>query len=187
MKRSIFIGFIIAAMLIGGCTGYTYRPVPFKAPEAYLNHQRLNKAVIAARAYANQEEAQKAFGFDILGAGLLPVQVIVDNKGSHTFELIPEQTLLRDADNNMWNLLPAQKAYERVNKSDQLARMGKTGAKSAALTGAAGAIIGFAIGVISGQDIAETTAKGATAGAALGAVAGGSGAYHDHRAKDSIT
>ena len=187
MRRSISLGLIVVLMVIGGCAGYKYRPVPFKAPEAYPNHQRLNNVIIAAKAYSDKDEAKEAFGFDIRGAGLLPVQVIVDNKGSRTYELIPAKTLLKDADNNMWNLLPAQKAYQRVNQKDQLARMGKRGAKSAALTGAAGAIIGFALGVVSNRDVAETTAKGATVGAALGAVSGGSGAYYDVRAKDRIS
>ncbi|MBW1708879.1 MAG: hypothetical protein JRG97_02240 [Deltaproteobacteria bacterium] len=186
MQKLISLGLIVILLVIGGCTGYTYRPVPFKAPEAYLNHKRLNGAVIAARAYSDKIEAQEAFGFDIRDAGLLPVQIIVDNKGSRSFELIPEQTLVRDVNNNMWNILPAQQAYERLNKKDQLARTGKTGVRSAALTGAAGAILGFALGVVTGQDIAATTAKGATAGAALGAVTGGAGAYQDGRAKNRI-
>ncbi|MBW2061167.1 MAG: hypothetical protein JRI95_06330 [Deltaproteobacteria bacterium] len=186
MKRVLYSGLILALLAVGGCTGYTYMPVPFKAPEAYLNHQRLDGAVIAIRSYSSSIEAKEAFGFDIIGAGLLPLQIIMDNKGPHSYELVPAQTLLKDADNNLWNILPAERAYDRVNKKDELARLGKTGAKSAALTGAAGAILGFALGVITDSDISRTTLKGATAGAALGAVGGGSAGYHDRQARNRI-
>ena len=50
-------------------------------------------------------------------------------------------------------------------------------AKPATLLGAAGAVAGFAIGVLTGENLAETTSKGAVLGAAAGAAGGGASRY----------
>jgi len=130
-------------------------------------------AQVAAEAYANPEKAKKAFGFDIRGAGLLPVQVVIDNTGSHGLQVVPDQTFLVDGQSNMWNLLDRRTAYERVEKSSEFATIAKGAGKSSLLGGAGGAIVGAAIGILAGQNVGEAIGKGATVGAAGGAVIGG--------------
>lgn len=187
MNRRLGLGLIMALVLLWGCAGYEYKPVPFKAAESYPNHVTVAGAVIAARAWADNDEAWEAFGFDIRGAGLTPVQVVVDNKGSKSLILVPDQTLLRDSQDNLWNILPAGVAYERIDKNVRVSRMGGEGARQGALAGAAGAILGAAVGIISGSDIAEAAGKGATAGVAIGAVKGGAEGYRDPRSRSRIS
>jgi len=67
--------------------------------------QRVAGAQVAAEAYADPGKVKKAFGFDIRGARLLPVQVVIDNTGSHDLQVVPDQTFLVDDQGNMWNLL----------------------------------------------------------------------------------
>ena len=186
MKKLTGVGALLVLLFVWSCAGYEYKPVPFRAAESYPNHVTVAGAVIAARAWADNAEASKAFGFDIRGAGLTPVQIVVDNKSNQALKLIPDQTLLRDTQDNMWNILPAQVAYERIDKQVRVSRMGGEGGKQAALGGVAGAVIGAAFGIITGSDIAETAGKGAVAGAAIGAVKGGVEGYSDPRSRSNI-
>ena len=187
MKRGFSAGLILFFILICGCTGYEYKPVPFKAAEAYPNHVNVSGAIIAAKAWSDKSEAKQAFGFDIRGADVLPVQLIVDNKGPITLTLIPDQTLVQDSENNLWPLLPARVVYERIEQNVKTARMGGEGARKAGLMGTAGAIIGAAIGIVSGGNVAQSTAHGAVIGGATGAVLGGAEGLNDAESQRRIS
>jgi hypothetical protein len=176
MKRS---GFFRACLIftvvltLAGCSTYERTVVPFKMPAAYPNAQQAGGATIAAKAFDDGKEAEQAFGFDIRGAGVLPVQVIFDNQGGHPLRIVPQQTLLVDTDNNLWPILEANMAYDRVARITQMGNVLPEAGKSGLLAGAAGAIIGAAIGIVSGHNVAEAMAKGAAIGAAGGVVFGG--------------
>jgi hypothetical protein len=103
---------------------------------------------IGAEAFAEKETAQQAFGFDIKKAGLLPVQVVMDNRSGDDVEVLLEQTFLVDNTNRYWNLISNRAAVERVAKATET-------------------------GAILGKSVAESAGKGAAVGAAGGAVYGG--------------
>ena len=56
------------------CASYETRIVPFKMPSAYPNATEVAGAMIAAQAYDDKKEAKTAFGFDIIGAGILTIR-----------------------------------------------------------------------------------------------------------------
>jgi hypothetical protein len=87
---------VLAVLWLAACTKYEQRVVPFKMPAAYPNATTVADATIAAKAYDASEDAAAAFGFDIRGAGILPVQVIFDNTGNHPLEILADKTLLLD-------------------------------------------------------------------------------------------
>ena len=89
-------------------------------PAAYPNFTRAGGADIAAKAYDDPNEAGQAFGYDMRGSGILPVQVVIDNKGNHPLEIVPGQTFLVDTANNMWPILDANLAYDRIAKEDRV-------------------------------------------------------------------
>jgi hypothetical protein len=165
-----FLGCLLAVV---SCTPYKSREVSFRHPSAYANMQMVAGAQVAAEAYAIPEKANQAFGFDIRSAGLLPVQVVIDNTGSHDLRVVPDQTFLVDDKGNMWNLLDRGTAYQRVAKSSEFATIAKGAGKSSLLAGAGGAVLGAAIGILSGRNVGEAIGKGAAVGAAGGAVIGG--------------
>jgi len=187
MNKFLRIALTAALVFCLGCAGYEYKPVPFKAADAYPNHVVVAGAVVAARAWSNSAEAEKAFGFNIRAAGLTPVQVVVDNKSAQPLMLEPNQTLLRDAQDNLWNVLPAQVAYERIDKHVRVERLGGEAARQGGLAAVAGAVLGAAFGIVTDQDVAEAAAKGAAAGAAVGAVKGGMEGYNDPRSRSRIS
>jgi hypothetical protein len=160
-------------ILLAACTSYKSQEVSFRAPSALPNMQIVAGAQVAAQAYADQREAREAFGFDIRGAGLLPVQVVVDNMGTHGLLVVPEQTFLIDVEGNMWNLLDRRTAYERMEKSSEYARIAKKAGRGTVFGATGGALVGAAIGILSGQNVGDAALKGAALGGAGGAVIGG--------------
>jgi hypothetical protein len=189
MKRYIYM-LLLSIIIIcpAGCsTTYKAKPLPFKTPASFENVVNIAGAQIAAKAYSDQKETQEAFGFDILGAGMLPVQVVFDNQGPHSLEIVANQTFLEDQKGNLWPVLSSQTAYERAAKYSKTKEIFKEGAYSGFLGAAAGTLIGAAIGIVTGENVATTAGKGAAVGAAAGATMGGAGAYASDDARRSIT
>lgn len=186
-KKALIAIPVVMLLILSACGGYKYKAIPFKAPETYPNHKKIGGAIFAADIYSDPVAAKEAFGFDIRGAGLLPIQVIVDNKGPHPLKLIPDQIFLKDQDGNYWRILPARRAYERISDKIRLARMGSEAANTSVVAGAAGAVLGFALGVVTGTDVGTSTVRGAAAGAAYGAITGGARGYNRHTVRDRIS
>jgi hypothetical protein len=184
--RSVCVG--ISLIFLAACTTtYKAKPLPFKAPSAYPNVKEVAGAALGAKAFADPKEAAEAFGFDILGAGLLPVQVVFDNKGAHPLEINALQTFLEDGQGNLWPILSSEMAYERATKYAQTKKIFKEGAYHGFLGAAAGAVIGAAVGIVSGENVASAAGKGAAVGAAAGATLGGAQEYASNDARRAIS
>ena len=178
---------VLMLLVLGlGCATYEYRQVPIQDTHAYPDYTTVFGATVAARVWTDPEEAIHDFGFDILGAGVTPVQIVLDNKGSLTLDLNTDQTWVKDAAGNLWEVLPAQVVYDRVNRYVAMGRVGSEAAKSGALGSAAGAILGAAIGIVTEGDVGRSVVKGAAVGAATGAVIGGARALGDEEAQRRI-
>jgi hypothetical protein len=172
--RSLFLcASLIAIFSLASCQTYQPQVVPFKMPAAYPNVTRAGGADIAAKAYDDPNEAGQAFGYDMRGSGILPVQVVIDNRGTHPLEMVPGQTFLVDTANNMWPILDANLAYDRIQRKTELGKVVPEAAKGGVLGGTAGAIIGAAIGIVTGTNVGQAAARGAAVGAAVGATVGG--------------
>lgn len=151
-------------LLWQGCSTYEPKVVPMKLPEAYANVQRVAGAYVAARAWDQEEEAQGAFGFNILRAGLLPVQVNFDNRGSETLTIEASQTFLINQSQELFPVLTDNEAYDRVSRGAPLAEGVKGLATGGILGGATGALIGAAVGVVAGHRAGEYAMRGAGRG-----------------------
>ncbi|MBW1990276.1 MAG: hypothetical protein JRI97_12145 [Deltaproteobacteria bacterium] len=177
MNRSRFalLALVFALALVAAGCGRTYKakPLSFKAPEAYANATEVAGATIAAVAFDDPEKAREAFGFDVLAAGLLPVQVIFDNPGGQALKIEDAQTFLQDAEGNLWPILDEETAYDRATKYAETKEIFKQGAYSGFLGATAGALVGAAVGIVSGDSVARAAGQGAAVGAAAGATLGG--------------
>ncbi len=171
--KSFLLAMLILAFTTVSCTTYKSQEVSFKPPSAYSGMQLVNGAQAAAEAYADASQAKAIFGFDIRGAGILPVQVIVDNTGSHGLDIVPGQTFLIDADGSYWNVLDNRTTYQRLEKNSDYGEIARGAGKGSLIGAAGGAIVGAAIGIVSGENVGNAMAKGAALGAAGGAVIGG--------------
>lgn len=172
--RAVLMPLII---IMAGCATYGEHVAPVPLPSAQQGAVNVNGARIVARAFVDPKAAEQAFGFDIRGAGLLPVQLVIDNQSGQTIAVQPQQTLLVDQQSNAWPLLSVDQAEERVRSTVAPGESIKAGAKTSLLTGLAGAVAGAAIGIVTGSNIGLSTGKGAAAGAAIGAIGGGASRY----------
>lgn len=170
--RDVLLALTLAVFIVS-CTSYKSQEVSFRPPSAYSGMQLVAGAQVAAEAYVDKSLAKEVFGFDIRDAGLLPVQVVVDNIGVHGLDIVPDQTFLIDATGNYWNLLDNRTTYQRLEKNSDYAEIARGAGKGSLIGAAGGAILGAAIGIVSGENVGEAVAKGAAIGAAGGAVIGG--------------
>ncbi len=163
----------LLALGAAGCATYEERVAPVPMPAAQADHVTVAGAKLVARAYAESREAQKVFGFDVRGAGLLPVRFVMDNQSGQSAQVVPDQTFLIDRQGQAWPLLSSDQAYQRVKRHVEVGETFKGAAKPGLLAGAAGAVAGAAVGVLTGENVGESAGKGAAAGAAAGAILGG--------------
>jgi hypothetical protein len=175
-KRCFFVTLAFICLLVtAGCRNYERQIVPFKMPENALNAITVDGAIIAAKSYVGMSEAFSAFGFDIRGAGVLPVQIAFDNKSAHPLIIIPDQTFLVDEENNAWPILDQNIAYERMSKAMVMWNHGREVVKSGMLLGAASATVAAAVGIVTGAGVLtvlDATGKAAAIGAAAGLTIG---------------
>jgi hypothetical protein len=172
MKRLLAI---IMLLFLAGCATYKTQYASFRPPEGYANVQTMDGIKLGGEAYADEDAAENAFGFDIKGASaLLPVQLVITNDSGRNLEIVTGQTFLVDTQGRYWSVIPNRDAVERVEKSTQLGAFFGSGAGKGATIGAVGgAILGAAIGIVSGDNVGSALGKGAALGGAAGAVIGG--------------
>lgn len=164
---------LVFLLCLSGCSTYKTQYVSFRPPEGYNNHLVQDGLSVGGEAFADKKVAKKAFGFDIRGAGLLPVLLVMDNNTGETVELVGAQTFLVDGTGNYWPIVANNVAIDRLEQSTEVAKVMK-GAGAGSLWGAAaGTVIGAAVGIVAGHSIGEAIGKGAAVGAASGAVIGG--------------
>ena len=176
--KNLFI--LMTFVLVTSCaTAYKAQPISFRAPTSYPNAISVAGAIVGAESFADPQKAQETFGFDVRGAGLLPVEVVFDNQGPHSLKINARQTFLEDEKGNLWPILDEKTAYDRTTKYAQTKQIFKGGVYSGFLGATAGAIIGGALGVVSGGRVGEGIGKGAAIGAAAGATIGGAQGYSE--------
>jgi hypothetical protein len=174
IKKTVSIISVVTVFaIVLACASYESKVVPFKMPGAYPNAMEVAGATIAAQVYSDKKEAEDAFGFDIIGAGLMPVRVIFDNKGKHPIDIVANQTFLVDVESNLWPVLDERMAYDRIQKKTEFGKVAPEAGKYGAIAGIAGGVIGAAIGIVSGHNVADAAMKGAALGAATGITGGG--------------
>ncbi|BDV41085.1 lipoprotein [Geotalea uraniireducens] len=174
MSRKQLAVLLVTLLFCSACTAYKSQYVGFRPVEDYANRQVIDGVSVAGEAFAEPGAAKDAFGFDVVGAGVLPVQVVMNNRGNSDLEIVAAQTFLVTDANRYFPVIPNSVAIDRLEKSTQLASFFGKGAGKGALLGAAGgAILGTAIGIVSGSSVGEALGKGAAVGAAGGAVIGG--------------
>ena len=183
MKKLICL--LLIAAHLSACATYTSRSVSFRPPQDYANYQDSSGLMVGAESFADVKQAEEAFGFDIRAAGLLPIQVVIDNKTGQGIEVVSGQTFLIDDTNRYWKILSNRESVERVQKATEGGAIAGGAGKGAALGAAAGALMGLAIGIVSGRDVGSAVVKGGVLGGAGGAVIGGANKAGDNRQQET--
>ena len=166
-----FVLVLALLVLFAGCATHGDRVAPIPAPDSQQSRVELAGVKFAANSYLDADASERAFGFDARGAGLLPVMVVVDNQSAEDVRILGSQTFLIDAREQVWPLLSTEQANQRVASHVEVGETAKGAGRPALLLGAAGALAGAAIGVVTGENVAEAAGKGAV----LGGTSGGLG------------
>ena len=174
--RAIIV-LLLSLLVLAGCASYGHRVSPVPLPGAQPEHVTVDGVEMLAVAFPDAKTAEDRFGFDVRGSGLLPVQLVIDNQGTQKVSINSGQTFLIDQSGQAWPLLSAEEAYQRVKGHVEMGETAKGTVKPAVLLGAAGALAGFAVGILTGEDIGGSVGKGAVLGGTVGALAGGTAAY----------
>ena len=179
MKK--FISSLIIVSQLAACATYENRAVSFRPPQDYINYQNVTGLMVGGEAFTDAKRAEETFGFDIRGAGILPIQVVLDNTSGQGIEIVSGQTFLVDMTNAYWKILSNVEAVERVERATQGGAIASGAGKGAAYGAAAGALLGLAIGIVSGRRVGEAVVKGGVLGGAGGAVIGGASKAENDR------
>lgn len=174
------LALVVLAILALTACAYNDRVAPVPLPERSANMVVVGGGLkVAARAFVDGAEAKEFFGFDIRQAGLLPVQVTLQNDSGQTVELKPEQTFLVDLKENAWPVNSLERTYQRTRGYTEVGDTMAGAGKPAFLLGAAGAVVGLAVAIVSGENVGKAMGQGAALGGAAGALVGGGRAYED--------
>ena len=76
---------------------------------------------IGAELSEDPKQMEAIFGTDLHAAGILPLQLIIENKGTQTIEIVAGQTCLIDDDNRYWRPLSNQAAADRLERAEHVA------------------------------------------------------------------
>ncbi|HXG53730.1 MAG TPA: hypothetical protein VNN77_20190 [candidate division Zixibacteria bacterium] len=123
--------------------------------------------MIAVDVLDTPEKSSRVFGTDLAAADILPVHLIVSNKGSQEFEIDAGQ-IFAVAGGEYYPAFNLTQAAERVRESSIGTTVATQAAVGAIAAAAAGAAVGAGIGHAAGD-----SGRGAAAGAAIGAGTGG--------------
>lgn len=173
MKRYSFIAFLFCLLFIMACSkAFVAKPVRFKMPSVYGNAVRMDKTIAGAEVFNNSSADKIIFGFDIHGAGMLPVQVVFENTGYVDYTVVVDQTFLEEINGNMWEALSGDIAKARATQHAQDKKALKEAGKKGVIAAAIGAVTGAIIGTLTRDSIGKSAGTGAAVGAGTGAIYG---------------
>lgn len=113
MKR--YACMLITALLLAACAAKS-RTVAFRPPGDFYSYQNVLGLKVGAELFEDEKQAEEAFGFNIRAAGLLPMQLVLDNRTGQGVDIIAGQTFLVDENNRYWRVLSVKDAMARVQK-----------------------------------------------------------------------
>jgi uncharacterized protein YcfJ len=182
MKK--LISLLIIATQFSACATYDNRAVSFRPPQDYANFSDTSGLMIGAESFADVKQAEEAFGFNVRAAGLLPVQVVIDNRSGQGAEIVSGQTFLIDNTNRYWKILSKREAIERVQKATEGGAIAGGAGKGVVLGASAGALLGLTFGIVSGKNVSSADAQGGVLGGTGGAVIGGANKAGDDKQRE---
>ncbi|WP_244859932.1 hypothetical protein [Nitrosococcus oceani] len=141
--------------------------VSFKSPAHYANHQQIDGLDIAMIPIDSPDRSKAIFGTDLKTANILPVHLIVENKGTKEFEINAQQIFGVVANGEMTAAYSLGKSAQHVRRSS----IGTTAVTGAVVGAVAGAAVGAGLGAAIGH-AAGDSGGGAGAGAAIGGATG---------------
>ncbi|MDR2142604.1 MAG: hypothetical protein LBR11_12630 [Deltaproteobacteria bacterium] len=146
---------------------HQYRAQPIRSANAYANRKDVQGAIIAAEAIYDDRLLTERFGYNLKKAGVIPVNLIIQNNGDNVLVLMPG-TEMKDENGADWDVLPQDRVIRRVADYTRGGVSTKEGVGRTLKGAIAGAVLGAAVGVATGSNVGSAAGKGAAIGGALG-------------------
>jgi hypothetical protein len=146
---------------------YEFKPIPVRTMDGFANKTEFPEGRVGAHAIYDSKEVIKFFGFDLKKAGVIPIQIAVENHQTGASLTLSKATLL-DSEGLLWEVLPSDVVHRRIDEHTSGGLTGEQGLRRSLLWGLAGGVIGAAVGVVSGSSVISAAGKGAAVGAAVG-------------------
>lgn len=180
-RPGMLLGVLLLLLVSFGLQGCAYRDrvAPLDLPDPERGAVEIDGVLISALSFADPGQAREAFGFDARRAGLLPVQVTFQNDGPAPVVVDTAQTFLLDRAGQAWPVLSLERAHARAKSQVEVTETVRETGKPALLMGAAGAVVGAAFALVTGENVGTAAGKGAVIGGAGGALAGGARGYSE--------
>jgi hypothetical protein len=153
----------------------------FKPPASYANYKEFDGLQIAIDPICSKSRLSENFGTDLWKANILPVQLIVANKGNKELEINHQQIFAVSDDGTYRVAQTLDTTAKNVRKSS----IGQTVAAGTV----AGAVVGTAVGAGIGAGVGsafDDAGQGAKTGAIVGGTSGAASGM-GHGLSDSIT
>lgn len=165
-RTRLAIALLSCLFLLACAAKHEYRAQPIRSVDSYFNHLEIHDVFLAAEAIYDDKLLEERFGYNLKKAGVIPVNLLVDNRGEEVTLILPGVTLT-DAKGQSWDILPQNVVVNRIGDytSGVTAEQGLGRTAKGALVGA---ILGAAIGVATGTSVGEAAGKGAAVGGAIG-------------------
>lgn len=103
MKR-ILCSLLVASHM-AACASVEDGTLAIRPPQDFPSYQNVSGVMIGGESHDDQKKAEKLFGFDIRGAGILPVQLVLDNRSGQGIEVVMDQVLLVAGGDERWKSL----------------------------------------------------------------------------------
>ncbi|MDR1487779.1 MAG: hypothetical protein LBT62_07315 [Deltaproteobacteria bacterium] len=166
-SRLLLAASLVLALAAVSCAPrYEFKPVPLLPMSSYPSQVSLPEAKVGAKVFYDTAELKQVFGFNLKDAGVIPVQVLVDNQSQNSITIL--QAILTDAEGQLWEVLPANVVYQRLEEHTSGGSTLGQGARRTFLWSLAAGALGAAVGVVTGTDVGAAAGKGAAVGAAIG-------------------
>ncbi|MDR1871586.1 MAG: hypothetical protein LBS60_06605 [Deltaproteobacteria bacterium] len=164
--KKLFLTLTACLFLLACGQKHEYKPVPFRAPEAYSNHIDTGEATYAAEYFPDEKALTDRFGYNLYKAGVLPINLVLQNHGEDNLVILPGPTVT-DSKGQIWELLPQDVVLQRINDYTSGVTPGE-GVARTAKGAVVGAILGAAVGIATGTNVGSAAGKGAAIGGAIG-------------------
>jgi hypothetical protein len=148
--RRCFVKLLATSFLVA-CEGRQAPSEPVPWIESLAPPIESDGVRFQAQVLRDSPEAAAVSGFDMRGAGLLPLRIRIANQAGGAIKIIPRQTFLIDAGGQAWPLLTAQEASERLARAGIQAISPPRPPQQEDL----GALTGFALDLVPGLDAAK--------------------------------
>ena len=119
MKR-LGILWLAMAVAFSGCASYNPTAAPIPQSGAMPHRQEVANAVVSADPYTQPERVKATFDGDLIAAGVLPIQVFVENLGARRLLVRPSDAVLELSDGGQTNPVGALAAASKMEGSGKV-------------------------------------------------------------------